>query len=71
MSTVNVRVSRDLRPHVDRFGNISVQVEIRTCVRPDCGETFRFRRADAAYCSRRCARIVAQRELRKRQKAGQ
>jgi hypothetical protein len=28
MSTENVRVSRDLRPHVDRFGNISVTVEI-------------------------------------------
>jgi len=40
----------------------------RTCAREDCGNQFRFRRADAVYCSERCARIVAQRELRKRQR---
>jgi hypothetical protein len=40
----------------------------RVCARPDCGKEFRFRRADAVYCTERCARIMAQRELRARKR---
>ena len=37
----------------------------RMCARDGCGATFR-RRADAIYCTPRCARIAAQRAYRER-----
>jgi hypothetical protein len=40
--------------------------QARTCARPDCGRQFRDRRADAIYCKRGCARVMAQRRLRER-----
>jgi hypothetical protein len=41
----------------------------RACARPDCGRKFRFRRTDAVYCSRACAKVMAQRALRQREAA--
>ena len=40
----------------------------RSCARPDCGAVFRFRRADAIYCTDRCGRIMAQRDYRGRKR---
>ena len=37
---------------------------IRHCARPDCGEEFQFRLANAIYCSRRCASIMSKRRVR-------
>lgn len=39
---------------------------MRTCARPDCGETFHQRIANAIFCSDRCAKITSKRRVRAR-----
>jgi hypothetical protein len=44
---------------------------IRNCARPDCGEEFRSRLANAIFCSDRCAKIMSKRRVRARQREAQ